>query len=86
MRLLEILLLAGALGWAAKQPPATPVNVNTANVEQLQTLPGIGPSTARSIVHYRQRNGPFRRIEDLLIIRGMSKKKLARLKPYVRLK
>ena len=69
-----------------KRPPAAPVNVNTATLEQLQALPGIGPAMARSIGRHRERNGPFRRVEELLIIRGMSKKKLARLKPYLRVK
>ncbi len=69
-----------------KEPPKAPVNVNTATVVELQTVPGVGPSTARDIVRYREKNGPFRRVEELLIIRGMSKKKLARMRPYVRVR
>ena len=84
MRVIAILLLAATL--AAKEPPAAPVNVNTATVEQLQTLPGVGPVMAREIVRYREKNGPFRRVEELLIIRGISKKKLARMRPYVRVR
>lgn len=86
MSLAILLLAAWLLVAAGKQPPAAPINVNTATAEQLQTLPGIGPAMARQIIHYRQRNGPFRRAEELLIVRGMSKKKLARLRPYVRVK
>ena len=85
MRVIAILLLAAAT-LAAKEPPAAPVNVNTATVAQLQTLPGVGRSTAREIVRYREKNGPFRRVEELLIIRGISKKKLARMRPYVRVR
>ncbi len=77
--ILPVLLLAG------KEPPAAPVNINSATEEQLQALPGIGPAMARRIARYRRRNGPFRRLEELLIIRGMSKQKLARLRPYLKI-
>jgi competence protein ComEA len=70
----------------AKDPPPAPVNINTATIEQLTTLPGVGPSTARSIVRYREKNGPFRRVEDLLILKGMSKQRLQKLRPYVKTK
>jgi competence protein ComEA len=70
----------------AKDPPAAPVNVNTATIEQLKTLPGVGPATARSIVRYREKNGPFRRVEDLLILKGMSRQRLQKLRPYVKVK
>ena len=82
MELFGLLLLLAL----AKDPPPAPININTATVEQLVTLPGVGPSTARSIVRYREKNGPFRRVEDLLILKGMSKQKLQKLRPYVRTK
>lgn len=82
MDVLGLLLLLAL----AKDPPAAPVNINTATVEQLVTLPGVGDTTARSIVRYREKNGPFRRVEDLLILKGMSKQKLAKLRPYVKTK
>lgn len=84
--LILFLLLSATLAWAAKDPPAVPVNVNTATQAQLETLPGVGPLMARSILHYRQRSGPFRRVEDLLIIKGMSKRKLEALRPYVKVR
>ncbi len=65
-----------------KQPPAKPLDLNTATVEELEKLPGIGPSTAKAIVRFRERSGPFRRIEDLLAIRGITKRKLEKLRPY----
>ena len=67
-------------------PPAQLVDVNSASAAELQQLPGVGPATARVIIHHRSRNGPFRRVEELLIIRGISRTKLRRLRPYVRLK
>jgi competence protein ComEA len=77
-------LLVTALSAGTKPPPATPVDINTATVEQLKTLPGAGDSMAAAIVHYRAKNGPFRRVEELLIIKGISKKRLASWKPYLR--
>jgi comEA protein len=68
---------------AQKNPPTQPVNINTATIEQLEKLPGIGPNTAKSIVQFRERSGPFQRIEDLLAIKGISKARLEKLRPYV---
>jgi competence protein ComEA len=53
-------------------PPAgEPVNINTASVEELDKLPGIGPTSAQKIVEYRDANGPFTRVEDLLKVPGI---------------
>ena len=68
---------------AQKTPPTQPVNLNTATIAQLETLPGIGPNTAKSIVDFRNHSGPFQRVEDLLAIKGISKSKLEKLRPYV---
>jgi len=46
-------------------------------------LPGIGPTTAKAIVRFREKSGPFRRVEDLLAIRGITKRKLEKLRPYL---
>ena len=66
-----------------KQPLARPLDLNTATVEELQKLPGIGPTTAKAIVRFREKSGPFRRVEDLLAIRGISKRRLETLRPSV---
>jgi competence ComEA-like helix-hairpin-helix protein len=68
---------------AKKTPPASPVDVNNATAEQLAQIPGIGPGAARSIIQFREKSGPFQRVEDLLAIRGISERKLALIKPYV---
>jgi len=81
-----VLFLCFALSLAAntkKKPPATPLDLNTATLAQLEELPGIGASTANAIVQFRNKSGPFRRVEDLLAIRGISSHKLAQLRPYV---
>ena len=59
------------------------VNINTADEEALKTLPGVGPKTAGAILAYRQEHGPFQRVEDLMEIRGIGAKKLARLRDRV---
>jgi competence ComEA-like helix-hairpin-helix protein len=66
-----------------KQPPAHPLDLNTATVQELKQLPGVGPTTAKSIVLFRTRGGRFKRVEDLLAIRGISNNKLKRIRPYV---
>ena len=65
--------------------PEQPLKVNSASAAELQQLPGIGPFTAQAIIHHRTRSGPFRRVEELLIIRGISRAKLRRLRPHIRL-
>jgi len=68
---------------APKRPPAKPLDLNAATVAELQQLPGVGPGTAQEIVRFRQKSGPFQRVEDLLAIHGISKVKLEKLRPYV---
>jgi competence ComEA-like helix-hairpin-helix protein len=69
---------------AAKKPlPAHPINLNTATLEQLEELPGIGPVTAKSIIDFRTKSGPFKRTEDLLAVPRISKKRFQKLAPYV---
>jgi len=59
------------------------VNINTATTEQLTTLPGVGPATAARIIEYREKNGAFKKIEDLMNVRGIGEKTFLRLKPLV---
>jgi competence protein ComEA len=61
------------------------VNVNTASAEELSLLPGVGPARARAIVELRQQRGGFKRIEDLLEVKGIGEASLAKLKPYLAL-
>ena len=61
----------------------TPVNLNTASVAQLDALPGVGSSTAQRIVEYRQKNGPFKKIEELMNVKGIGEKSFLKLKPLI---
>ena len=66
---------------ARTAPPAgAAVNVNTAGVQELMSLPGVGPALAGRIVEQRKQSGPFRRAEDLLAVRGVGPKLLAKIK------
>lgn len=59
------------------------VNINTATEEQLQLLPGVGPSKAAAIVAYRKRHGNFKKVDDLRRVKGFGAKTLKKLKPYL---
>jgi competence ComEA-like helix-hairpin-helix protein len=61
------------------------ININRATVAELKTLPGVGEATAKRIVAYRSKNPPFRRIEELLIIRGISRNRLEQIRTRIRL-
>jgi len=78
------LAAASAPAFAAEKLSGV-VNVNTASAEQLTLLPGIGDARAREIVAARQKQGGFKRIEDLLAIKGIGEASLAKLRPYVSL-
>jgi len=68
---------------AEKHPPSKPIDLNFANVKELQELPGVGPVTAQRIIDLREKSGRFHRVEDLLAVRGISQKKLDAMRPYI---
>jgi len=73
------LLLALALSLAAA------VNINTASKQELQTLNGIGPAIAERIIEYRQSNGKFESVDDLLNIPGIGQNKLEKIRSEIEL-
>jgi competence protein ComEA len=93
MMTLTVMVLALSVAATSAQDrgarPATgvsagaPVNLNSATVPQLEALPGVGKATAERIVEYREKNGGFKRIEDLMNVRGIGEKSFLTLKPLI---
>ena len=64
--------------------PANSIYINVASADELEKLPGIGRKTAETIVSFRNENGPFRRVEHVMLIRGVSEARFLELRPYLR--
>jgi competence protein ComEA len=62
----------------------TPIDLNRASQQQLEELPGVGPSIAAAIVEHRERNGPYRSVDDLVDVRGIGTARLEQLRDLVR--
>lgn len=91
---LVLALLVVTLGVAAAHADGSPrvqrvatvaesaqrVDLNSAGSEELQSLPGVGPALAARIVAFRQENGPFRTVDDLLAVKGIGPKMLEKLR------
>lgn len=73
----------GQTAAAGDVAPAGPVDLNTATVDQLDALPGVGPTTAAAIVAHREANGPFATVDDLEAVRGIGPAKLDAIRELV---
>lgn len=87
-RVFAILLLVGVTLGASTLLAAEAsgvVNINTANSDQLSLLPRVGPTVAQRIIDFRQENGRFRTLEDLMLVPGIGEKTFELIKPYITL-
>jgi competence protein ComEA len=64
-------------------PAAALVNINTATQAQLESLPGLGVKVAERILEYREKNGKFKKVEDLMNVKGIGEKSFLKLKPLL---
>jgi len=77
----EVAPMAPAVGGGGA--PAGPVNINTATAAELEALSGIGPKTAEAIVEYREANGPFEGIEDVMAVPGIGEGTFEKIKDEI---
>jgi competence protein ComEA len=89
LALCGVLIMANASAAGPHAQPEQPqaqkptINLNTATVDQLTTLPGVGRKTAELIVEYRTKSGGFKKIEELMNVKGIGEKTFLKLKPLV---
>jgi competence protein ComEA len=87
------LVLAGAPAASAAAAPhaapkagaseARPIDINTADGAALESVPGIGKSLSQRILAFREKNGPFQSVDDLLKVQGIGEKSIEKLRPYL---
>ncbi|MGH8584553.1 MAG: ComEA family DNA-binding protein [Gammaproteobacteria bacterium] len=79
--MLKKLVIAALLGFSSLLLAADPVDINTADAAALEVLDGIGPAKAAAIIAYREKNGLFKSVDDLILVRGIGEKTLEALRP-----
>ncbi|MDI1241576.1 MAG: helix-hairpin-helix domain-containing protein [bacterium] len=91
--LFSICLITAGCGESSATTQTTPsssiaseyaININTATLDELQRIPYVGEKVAERIVEHREINGPFRRVEHLMLIQGISDKRFRKIRPLVR--
>ena len=80
---LAVLVAPGLASAESKPAPTARVNVNTASVDQLTALPGVGPKLAARIVEHRQKSGAFSSTQELMNVKGIGEKNFAKLEAWL---
>lgn len=83
--ILAVMLLGSMAYGQAKTGGQGKININTATIEELRLLPGVGDSTAKNILTYRKANGPFKALGDVVKVKGIGEKKFKKLQGYLKL-
>ena len=84
LALVFALVASSGLATAAGKPvPAGKININTATAQQLTALPGVGEKLAARIVEYRQKQGAFKNVSELMNVQGLGEKNLAKIQAYL---
>jgi len=78
------LAVEGDKGETAKNAPSRQIDINKATAVELTAIPGVGTVIAERIVDFRDKQGPFLRVEDLLKIRGIGEKSFQKIRPHVK--
>ena len=76
-------LIAAPAAFAEEAAPAGTVNLNTASTEQLQMLPRVGPALAQRIIEFREANGPFQSVDEILAVKGIGESSFEKLEPWI---
>jgi competence protein ComEA len=80
---LAVLAVAGFAAPAAEAASTQKVDINSASVEELTTLPGVGEKLAARIVEYREENGPFKTAAELMNVKGIGERSFKKLEPHI---
>ncbi|MGA2363204.1 MAG: ComEA family DNA-binding protein [Candidatus Aminicenantales bacterium] len=78
-----LLILSVSGAWAQANSPKAKININTAAQAELETLPRIGPKVAQRVIDYRNQNGSFKKVEDIMKVKGIGEKIFAQIKDLI---
>jgi competence ComEA-like helix-hairpin-helix protein len=81
--ILGVLVICALTAGAEGSQPSGVVNINTASAEELQLLPRVGPALAGRIIEFREANGPFRTVDEILAVKGIGESSFEKLEPYI---